>query len=92
MSETPEQSGLIAVLLERLEKQRLPRALQMQEKVSRGERLADLELTHLQEMLSDANQLRPLIEQHPEYQSLAARVLSLYSEITQKALDNEKGA
>lgn len=91
MSETPEQTGLVIALLERLEKQRLPLALQMKDKVDRGERLEDVELLHLGEMLSDANQVRPLIEHHPDYQALAARVLHLYSEITQKALENEKG-
>lgn len=92
MSETPQDTGLAMVLLERLEKQRLPLALEMKEKVDRGERLEDFELRHLQEMLSDANQVKALVERHPEYQDLAARVLGLYSEITRKALENEKGA
>jgi hypothetical protein len=92
MSGTADQTGLVMVILERLEKQRLPLALEMQDKVERGERLDDFELRHLQEMVNDANQIRPLIEQHPEYQALAARVAHLYSEITKKALENEKGA
>lgn len=90
MSEAPQDAGLVIVLLERLEKQRLPLALQMQEKVDRGERLEDFELRLLEEMLVDANQVKPLVERHPEYQNLAARVLHLYREITQKALENEK--
>lgn len=91
MSETPKETGLVMVILERLEKQRLPLALQMKEKVDRGELLEDFELRHLEEMLGDANQVKPLVERHPEYQNLAARVLHLYKEITQRALENEKG-
>jgi hypothetical protein len=92
MSETPQDTGLATVLLERLEKQRLPLALEMKDKVDRGERLEDFELRHLQEMLSDANQVKALVERHPEYQDLAARVLLLYKHITEKALANEKSA
>lgn len=91
MSEEPEDLGLVMFILERLEKQRLPLALEMQDKVDRGERLAELELVHLEQMLSDANQIKPVVERHPEYQPLAARVAHLYSEITRKALRNEKG-
>jgi hypothetical protein len=90
MSEASHDAGLVMVILQRLEKQRLPLALELKDKVDRGERLEDLELTHLTEMLNDAKQVKPLIEQHPEYQQLAAQVLSLYSEITQKALENER--
>jgi hypothetical protein len=92
MTQTPQNTGLVMVLLERLEKQRLPLALEMKDKVDRGERLEDFELTLLEEMLADANQVRPLIERTPEYQNLAARVLHLYKEITDKALENEKRA
>lgn len=91
MSEASQDAGLVMVILERLEKQRLPRALQLKEKVDRGERLEDFELRLLEEMLGDANQVRPLVERNPEYQDLAARVLHLYREITHKALENEQG-
>lgn len=92
MTEASPETGLVMVLLERLEKQRLPRAFALKDKVDRGERLEDLELTLLKEMLDDATQVKPLVERHPEHQELAARVLNLYAAITQKALENEKGA
>jgi hypothetical protein len=92
MSEASQDAGLVMVILERLEKQRLPRALEFKDKVDRGERLEDFELRLLEEMLGDANQVRPLVERNPKYHDLAARVLHLYREITQKALENEKGA
>lgn len=92
MTEASPDTGLVVVLLERLEKQRLPRAFELKDKVDRGERLEDFELTLLKEMLDDAMRVKPLIERHPDQQDLAARVLHLYKEITQKALANEKGA
>ena len=41
MSESTEDVGLITVLLQRLETQRLPRALALKDKVDRGELLDD---------------------------------------------------
>jgi hypothetical protein len=90
MSEPSQDAGVIAVLLERLEEQRLPRALDLKAKVDRGERLDELDLGFMQELLADANASKPLLERHPEYQELAVRVLGLYKEITDKALENEK--
>ena len=85
-------AGLIAVLMERFEKQRLPRALSLKEKVERGELLDDFDLTFLEEVFADANTIKPLLERHPDYQPLAARMLNLYKEITDKAMENEKSA
>ena len=92
MNESSQDAGLIAVLMERLEKQRLPRALSLKDKVDRGELLDDFDLAFLDEVLADANTIRPLLERHPEYQSLAARMLGLYKDITDKAMENEKSA
>ena len=35
--------------------------------------------------------MKLLVDKHPEYQDLYARAVHLYKEITQKALENEKG-
>ena len=92
MSESSEDLGLITVLLQRLETQRLPRALALKEKVDRGELLDDFDLGFLEEVFADTSSIRPFLAQHPEYQDLAARMMHLYKEITDKALQNEKAA
>ena len=90
MSKSSEDLGLITVLLERLETQRLPRALALKDKVNRGECLDDFDLGFLNEVFADTSSIRPFLAQHPEYQELAARMMHLYKEITEKALQNEK--
>jgi len=82
--------GVIAVLLERFNKQRLPRILKLKEKIDGGEKLGDLDIAFLEEVLKDANQVIPLSDRHPEYQELMAKVIRLYHEITARALENEK--
>jgi len=83
-------AALIQVLVERLEKIRLPVALELKEKVDQGEVLNDLEIEFLENVLSDAGKVTSqLLDRHPEWQELAARILNLYNEITTKALENE---
>ncbi|MGH8507295.1 MAG: hypothetical protein ACREVH_01050 [Gammaproteobacteria bacterium] len=92
MTESSEDLGLLTVLLQRLETQRLPRALALKEKVDRGEVLDDLDIGFLEEVFADTSSIRPILAQHPEHQELAARMMNLYKEITDKALQNEKAA
>ena len=83
-------AGTIQVLLERLNKYRLPRLLDLKARVDRGEKLRDEDITLMQETLAGANQLTPLIRRNPEYAPLVAQVVGLYKEIADKALENEK--
>jgi len=92
MSDAKFDAGMVQVIVERLQSQRLPRALLMKEKVDRGEPLDEFDLNLLQEVLKDATAIRPLVDAHPEWQELAAKMSNLYNEIAQKGLANAKKA
>lgn len=84
-----EDSGVVTAIVERMESQRLPRALDLKAKVDQGGVLDDLDIDFLERVFVDCNELKPLLARHPEYQDLAARMMSLYHAITEKALSNE---
>jgi hypothetical protein len=90
MTDETNDDGLISVLVERLTEQRLPRALSLKEKVEAGERLSEFDIQFLEDVFNDASHIKPLLDRHPEYQELAAKMISLYNEITTRALENEK--
>ncbi|NEX20451.1 hypothetical protein G3480_09040 [Thiorhodococcus mannitoliphagus] len=92
MSEATYETGVIVALLERMRTQRLPRALDLKEKVDRGERLDSFDIYFLQEVFEDAQQQQPHWGQHPELQDIIAKLTHLYHEITAKALENEEKA
>ena len=90
MNDSTMDAGLIEVLLERLEKQRLPRLLAIKEKVDGGHSLDDFDVDYLEKSMEDARSFISVIDRHPEYQSLAAKVMDLYKTISEKALEIEK--
>jgi hypothetical protein len=92
MSEESEDQGIIQVIVDRMEKQRLPIALELQEKVNRGDTLNDLDLEFLDNVLHDSQKIRAMLDKYPAWQPLAARMVNLYNEITTKALENEQNS
>ena len=85
-----KDDGVIAVLLERFNVQRLPRVLQLKEKVDSGEKLNDFDIAFLEEVFKGASEIFPIADRHPEYQDLMAKAIRLHHEITEQALKNEQ--
>ncbi len=92
MKESSADAGTIQVLVEQLEKHELPQLLSIKEKVEAGEVLEDFDIDFLEQVFKDANATKPLLDRHPEWQPLAAKVFALYKEITEKALENQNAA
>lgn len=84
------EAGTIQVLLQRLNDFRLPMALDLKKKVDRGEKLDSYDIEFLETVLADASSAQGLFMKHPELQPLVGKLMSLYSEITTKALENEQ--
>lgn len=90
MTEISEDLGVLMALGKRLTEQRLPKALVLKEKVDQGGRLDEYDIAFLEEVFADAQRITPIIERNPEFQDIAARVITLYKEITDQALKNEE--
>lgn len=90
MTEPDTEQGVVTMLLERMRTQRLPRALDMKEKVDAGEKLDEFDLQFLEEVFHDASEQRERCKEHPELHGLITKMIHLYHEITTKALENEQ--
>ncbi len=92
MENESEEDGVFFAIIRETESLHLPRALDLKAKLDQGGALDDMDIDFLERVFDDAEALKPLMPRHPEYEALAAQVLSLYHEITTKALANESPA
>ena len=90
MDKSTSEIGVITAVIERLVTQELPRLQVMEEKLDKGERLSDSELEFLEKVSTDGNEVMRMIDHHPEYHELTAKVLGLCTTIISKAVDVER--
>ena len=90
MEQSKEDAGTIAALMIRFREYRLPRAQRMLDRVNGGEKLSDSDIQFLKRVYKDGRNTQSLVKRHPEYNDLIARYISLYTEIINKGLENEK--
>lgn len=91
MTDATKDTGVIMALMERFETQRLPQALAIKKKVDQGELLSEGDIEFLSQVFADSQHVTPLLHKYPKWQPLVSRIVSLYKEIMDKALENEQG-
>ena len=89
MNSSLDDLGIISAFLEHLEIEAIPRALAIKAEVDSGEKINELDLLFFDEQLLEISNILHLLDRHPEYQGVAVRMVTLYHEITDKALQNQ---
>ena len=89
MEQKDKDALIIAGVLERLTKFRLPRVLSLKKKVDGGEVLSDYDLNFLKRILNDARDMNPIVERNPEYLELRDKALGLCHQILKKSEENQ---
>lgn len=88
--DTPHNhESVLAVLAKDFAEHRIPRLMELKERVDGGDVLDNAEFEFLTLVLKDTSQAMPIAADHPDWHQLAAKVAHFLHEITQKALENE---
>lgn len=90
MTDQTNDLGVLTVLMKRAVELRLPRALDIQEKVDGGGLLDEYDIAFLEEVFRDAQSILPMAANHPEYHDVGMRMLQIYKDVLSRALENEK--
>ena len=91
MENEAEEDGVFFAIVREMESLHLPRALDLKDKLDQGGVLDEMDIGFLERVFTEAEELKPLVERHPEHLALAARLMDLYHAITTLALKNEAG-
>lgn len=89
MSPDTEETAVKEAVLEQLNKEDLPRLLELQERVGNGEAINDHDLQLLERVMQEIHALQSLAQNNPELEKLFAQITALYTDTTARAVDNE---
>jgi len=92
MNMSKKDLGIAQVMLQQLNEQRLPQALEMKRRVDKGELLTDYDQEFLQQVAEEARYIPALLLRQPQYTSLVTQVFALFEHIAAKGLENEKAS
>ncbi len=81
---------VIVALTQRLCESRIHRVLRLSAKVDKGKTLSSSDIRFLARGHKNTQQIIHLVDEHPKYQDLFAKIIHLYHHVTQQALDNEQ--
>jgi hypothetical protein len=90
VGDSSAELAVIYTLIDRFEKQRLPRLLDIKNRVDKGGVLTESDIRFMLEIAEDARQSKRLIDRYPEWHGFCAEVIHLFEEVAEKALENEK--
>ncbi len=85
-----EHEGVEEAVLEQFVEHTLPIVMEIKEHVDAGKALTEGELEIMDRLIHRAHNFGPIAYEFPELQSLIAKIIDLYEEITEEALDNEQ--
>lgn len=83
-----DEEGALAAQLENA-RRGIPNLLATMERMEEGDTLSDIEIADLEEVFERARHMIHVYDEHPEVQDLVAKVISLYLQITTKAVENQ---
>ena len=92
MTEDNKDLGIAITLLDKFNEDTLPKALEIKQRLDRGEKLDHWDIEFLEQWFKRAEEIKPLVDRHPEYQEIYASAVHLYKQITDMAVVNEKAS
>jgi len=90
MNQKEEDRATLTTVLERFTHWRLPRALELRERLDQGGTLTDVDMEFLDRVFEAAEDIMPIVERNPEFQPLASKAVEIIHEITSLALEHEQ--